>query len=190
MRRSSSGRFPPLEPAAQRLLRLTRSTTSQEASHADVFIQVGPVDSLAATNETPVCTFRASPMRQARKPSERHCNCPAISEIDGEIIIARPYALGQCQAMFIFRSTHAMTSATDLRFLPPVLRYVRSPNGGSRDCFPAVSVPAKPSLSVLLAPHATAPRLSPAITWFRVMPRGSARRGLKIGSGDQQSKSV
>jgi hypothetical protein len=153
-RRRSGGRFPPMEPPAQRLLRLTRSTTCQEASHANVFIEVGPVDPLAATDETPVGTLRRSPVRQTRKPSEWHCDGPAISEIHHQIIIACAYALGHCRCVFMLRSTHAMTSTTNLRFPSPTFRCVRSPSGRSRGCFPAVPAQAKTSLFPLLAPHA------------------------------------
>ena len=40
------------------------------------------MDSYAATNETPIGPLRWRPVRQARKPSQRHGNGPAIGKID------------------------------------------------------------------------------------------------------------
>ena len=46
------------------------------------------MDSYAATNETPIGPLRWRPVRQARKPSQRHGNGPAIGKIDDQRLIA------------------------------------------------------------------------------------------------------
>src|ERR1035441_3456741 len=108
-------RFPPLEPSPKRLLRLTRSTTRQETLHADVFIQIWPVDPLATGNETPVGPLRRCPVRQAWEPRKWHRDRPAIRKFRDQSIVAHTYAMGQCFPEFSPRSTHAMTS-TKSRF--------------------------------------------------------------------------
>src|SRR5450759_339834 len=89
-----AGRFTPLEPPAKRLLRLTRSATRQETFHADIFIQIRPVDPLATGNETQVGPFRRFPVCQTREPGEWHRDRPAIRKFRDQSIIAYAYALG------------------------------------------------------------------------------------------------
>jgi len=83
----------PLQPSAERLLRLTRSATRTETLHADIFIQIWPVDPLAARDQTPVGALLGRPMRQTREPGEWHCNGSAIRRVRDQSIIA--YALGK-----------------------------------------------------------------------------------------------
>lgn len=157
-----AGRFPTLEPPAKRLLRLTRSATSQETLHADIFIQIRPVDTLATGNETPVGPLRRCPMRQTRKPGEGHRNRPAIRKFRDQSIIAYTCALGLCVPKFSPRSTHAMTSTKRPRFPRPAVRYVQFPPGQSLGSSPSGPVPAKTSPFPLPARHARgAVRLDP-----------------------------
>src|ERR1019366_5746175 len=128
----SAGQFPPLEPPAKRLLRLTGSATRQETLHADIFIQIWPVDPLATGNETPVGPLRRCPVRQTREPREWHRDRPAICKFRDQSIIAHAYALGQCFPEFSPQSTHAMTSTRWPRSPRPVFRYVQFPSGRSR----------------------------------------------------------
>jgi hypothetical protein len=156
------GRFPPLEPPAERLLRLTRSATSQETLHADIFIQIRPVDPLATGNETPVGPLRRRPVRQTRKPGEWHRDCPAIRKFRDQSILAYSCALGLCIPKVSPRSTHAMTSTKRPRFPRPVFRSVQFPPGRNRGSSPSGPVPAKTSPFPLTARHARwAVRLDP-----------------------------
>src|ERR1017187_620312 len=150
----SAGQFPPLEPPAKRLLRLTRSATRQETLHADIFIQIWPVNPLATGNETPVGPLRRCPVRQTREPREWHRDRPAICKFRDQSIIAHAYALGQCFPEFSPQSTHAMTSTRWPRSPRPVFRYVQFPSGRSRGSSPNGPVPAKTWPFPLPARHA------------------------------------
>jgi hypothetical protein len=77
-----------MEPAPKGRLDLAGPTARQQAFHADILVQVRPMDSYAATNETPIGPLRWRPVRQARKPSQRHGNGPAIGKIDDQRLIA------------------------------------------------------------------------------------------------------
>ncbi len=54
----------------------------QEALHTDIFVQIRPVDSYPAADETPMGSFRRCPVRQAREPSQRHSDGPTVGKID------------------------------------------------------------------------------------------------------------
>jgi hypothetical protein len=95
VRVSLAGQSPLPEPPAKRLLRLAGFATRQETRHADIFIQLRPVDALATSNQTPVGALRWRPACQSREPSEGHRDRPAIREVNGQSIIAYAYALGQ-----------------------------------------------------------------------------------------------
>jgi hypothetical protein len=122
-----AGRFPPLEPPAKRLLRLTRPATRYETLHTDIFIQIWPVDPLATGNEPPVGPLRRCPVRQAGEPREWHRDRPAIRKFRDQSIIAHTYAQGQRFSEFSPRSTHAMTLTKKPRLPRPVFRYVQFP---------------------------------------------------------------
>src|ERR1035438_131943 len=148
------GQFPPLQPSAKRFLRLTRPATRQETLHADIFIQIWPVDPLATGNQTPVGPLRRCPMRQTREPPEWHRDCPAICEFCLQSVIAHIYALGQCFPEFSPQSTHAMTSTRKPRSPRPVLRYVQFPRGRCHGSSQNEPVPARTSPFPLPARHA------------------------------------
>src|ERR1019366_2950481 len=127
-----ASRFPPLEPPPKRILRLTRPAARQEALHADILIQIRPVDPFAASNETPVGALRSGPVCQTREPGEWHRDRSAIRKVHDHPIVAHTYGLAQCFSEFSSRSTHAMTSTNEPRFLRPIFRFVRFPPGRNR----------------------------------------------------------
>jgi hypothetical protein len=85
-----------LEPAAKGLLRFARATACQQTLHADIFVQVRPMDALAAGDETPVGSLRGRPVRQAREPREWHRDRPAVRKISYESVVAKTNVLSQC----------------------------------------------------------------------------------------------
>ncbi len=145
-RSSISCRFALLEPAAKRLLRFARSTACQKALYADIFIQLRPVDTLAAGNQTPVGPLRRRPVRQPREPCEWHRDRPAIGKLHDQRIFTQTYALGKCFPEFSARSTHAITSTREPRFPRPVFQYVQFPPCRSHGSSPNGPVPANTSL--------------------------------------------
>ncbi len=97
-----------LEPAPKGLLSLARPPACQEAFHANILVQVRPVDSHAAANKTPIGSLRRRPVRQAREPGQRRSDCSAIGKIDDQRLVARSHALSNCVPEFSSRNTHAM----------------------------------------------------------------------------------
>jgi hypothetical protein len=81
-----------LQPAPKRRLTLTRLTSRQQACHANIFIEVRPVDTHAAANKIPMNPLRRTPMRQTRGPCQRHGYGPAIGKIDAQRLLAHRHA--------------------------------------------------------------------------------------------------
>jgi hypothetical protein len=76
-----------LEPPAQRRLCFTRTPPRKKAFHADVFVQRGPVDALALTNESPMRPFRLATVRESRVPRQRDAEGPTIDKVDHQSIV-------------------------------------------------------------------------------------------------------
>src|SRR6266478_3046842 len=81
-----------------------RSATRQETIHADIFVQIRPVDPLATGNQTPVSPLRRCPVRQTREPRERNRDRSAIRKVGHQSIVAYAYAQGQRSYEFTPRS--------------------------------------------------------------------------------------
>jgi hypothetical protein len=133
-----------MEPAAKRLLRLTRSTAGQKALHADIFIQIRPVDPLATRDETPVGAFHSRPVCQTGEPGQWHGDGPTIRQVYNQRVIADTYTQGPCFPEFSSRNTHAI-SATSLSNRPISTR--PKPRLFSRRTGSSVPVPRACSLS-------------------------------------------
>jgi hypothetical protein len=52
-----------LQPSAKRALCLARRTASEKTGHAEIFVEIGPVNALTAADEAPVCAFARRAMR-------------------------------------------------------------------------------------------------------------------------------
>ena len=65
----------------------------KQALHADVLIQLGPVQALPLPDESPACSFRACTMREPRVPGEGNRNRPPIDEVHHERIVCERDAL-------------------------------------------------------------------------------------------------
>gem|GEM_PF-2436217 len=92
-----SARPATLEPPLQRFLTLSRRPTSEESLHADVFIEIRPMDSLAGSYEPPLAAFTRAPVGQARIPAQRYGHCSPIGQIDDKRITRNPD--GNCQRL-------------------------------------------------------------------------------------------
>jgi len=150
--RLSAGHFPPPEPPAKRLLPLTRSAASQDALHADIFIQIRPVDPLAACNETPVGALGGRPVCQARVPGEWRGDRPAIRKVTRASLLT-PTICASAPLNSIPEVRMPRPQPKKPRFPRPVFRCVRFPPGQSRGFSPNGPVPAKTSPLSFPAPH-------------------------------------
>jgi hypothetical protein len=63
------------------------STTGQQAGHAQVLVDVGPVDPFAVAKELPVLPFGWRRCGEARRPGERDLEAPTIDELDPDLAI-------------------------------------------------------------------------------------------------------
>src|ERR1019366_3387024 len=104
------------------------------AFHADILVQVRPVDSRAAANETPIASLRRCPVRQTREPGQRHGNRPTIVKVDDQRLVARTHALSERFPDLSSRSTHATPSP-----ITPRCRQ-REPQSAESPCEKAPSV--------------------------------------------------
>ncbi len=59
----------------------------QETCHAEIFIDIRPMDTLAVTKELPIRPLRGRGVEQARKPDERYADPSAIDQRHGELIL-------------------------------------------------------------------------------------------------------
>jgi hypothetical protein len=107
---TESGDLARIEPSAKRRLRLTGSAAREETLHADIFIQIRPMDALATRDQTPVGALLWSPMRQTGEPGEWRRDRSAIRKIQDQSIITYAYVLGQRLPELTPRNTHATTS--------------------------------------------------------------------------------
>ena len=81
VRGSGSTSLARIEPSPERLGSLPGPSPGQEAIHTDSFIEIRPVDPLAAPNQAPVPSLRCAPVRQSWEPNKRHSDRPAIGKI-------------------------------------------------------------------------------------------------------------
>jgi len=79
------GSFPSLEPAAKGVLRFARSAARQQAFHADVFIQIGPMNSIS--NPSPAISFIRRALLKSRIPSKWNSNRSAVTQIDDQAVV-------------------------------------------------------------------------------------------------------
>jgi hypothetical protein len=126
------------EPPSKRRLSLAGPPARQQAFHADILVQVRPVDPSAAANTTPIGSLGRCPVRQTWKPSQRYSNCPAIGKIHDQRLVARSHALSNRFPEFNSRSTHAMPSPITPRFPQQEPQSSESPCVQSRGSTPGV----------------------------------------------------
>jgi len=83
-----------LAAALHALLTLVNRFGHQQSTHGKVFVQLRPVDSDTAANQTPISQGLGAGIAQLREPLERHANSPAVLKIDDEIAFEDLYAKG------------------------------------------------------------------------------------------------
>jgi hypothetical protein len=79
--------LPRFEPPAQRCLRFARPSAGKKAFDTDVLIEVGPMNALSLTNESPIRAFRLVAMCESGAPRHRHRNRPTINKMDYERVL-------------------------------------------------------------------------------------------------------
>src|SRR5918992_2429991 len=77
----------------------------KHALNAEVFIDIRPVHSLTAPDETPVRAFGRGCLRQAPGPSERHADHPSVREVGGDLVLGDAHILNM--RIVASRSGHA-----------------------------------------------------------------------------------
>jgi hypothetical protein len=83
-----SARCPRIEPALERLLALTRRPTSQQVLHADVFINIRPVNSTPRADEAPALTLFHGGVGETRVPRQRRGDRATVRELDRQRVVA------------------------------------------------------------------------------------------------------
>jgi hypothetical protein len=71
-----------IQPALQGILAFAGWPAKQQAHHTEVFVQIGPMNPFAASDELPVIAFLGCTMHQAWVPCERYRDRPSVSEIN------------------------------------------------------------------------------------------------------------
>lgn len=61
----------------------------QETCHAEIFIDVGPVNALTITEELPVRPLRGRRVEQAREPDQRYTDSSAIDQSHCQLILGQ-----------------------------------------------------------------------------------------------------
>ncbi len=80
----------------------------EEVLDADVFVELGPMNSAPLADKPPIASFRGRSVKQPRIPGQRNGNRPAVGKLDDQIIVAEAYASGGDHAFFGARKTHTV----------------------------------------------------------------------------------
>ena len=76
------------QPFFERLLALARRLPREEPLHADVLVEIGPVDSFTVANEPPFFLFLRASMSEARIPGDRKQDRAAVAQIDCQRVVS------------------------------------------------------------------------------------------------------
>jgi len=79
-----------LEPALQRGLRFPGGPTGEEILDADVLIELGPMNPVAAADEPPVRALGDGAVRESGIPGQGNGECPTIHQVDDQRIVREP----------------------------------------------------------------------------------------------------
>lgn len=91
----SASRSAGVEPTLEGALCLGGRAAGKKASHANVFVEIGPVDAFAAPDQAPVHTLRGRAMGKTRVPGQGHADGSAVDEIDDQSLFRDRHALGK-----------------------------------------------------------------------------------------------
>jgi hypothetical protein len=59
----------------------------QQSLDADMFIQVGPLDRVSVTQETPILPLHVGSVEQAWIPGQRHLHAAAVRQLHAQVVI-------------------------------------------------------------------------------------------------------
>ena len=76
--------LPRFEPFFEGTLAFTGGLAGQNIFHADVLVQVRPVDAFAAADEPPLGAFARRAVQQARIPRERRGHGASVGQFQGQ----------------------------------------------------------------------------------------------------------
>ena len=88
------------EPFREGALCLAGGATGKKAGNADVFVQVGPVDTFAAPDQAPVRALRSCPICKTWVPGQRHADGSAIDKVDNQSFLCDDHLLSKCRPQF------------------------------------------------------------------------------------------
>jgi len=86
---------PFFEPTFQRRLTFAGRLAGQEIVHADVFIQVRPVDPASVADQSPVTALVGRAVRQTRIPNDGRGNLATVGQIDEHRLVVDLNACGR-----------------------------------------------------------------------------------------------
>jgi len=98
--------FRPLRPAGLSPVTFAGTMSRQQAGHADVLVEIGPMDPLTPADQSPVGALGRCPMGQARIPRQRHRHGTAVRKVDHECVLGDLRALRKGDAGLSRRSSH------------------------------------------------------------------------------------
>src|SRR4051812_11159335 len=78
---------PALDPSCERCLALARWSSRNQTFDGDVLVELGPVNPLAAADESPFRTLVVRAMSEPRIPRQRHGNRAAVAQVDGQSVV-------------------------------------------------------------------------------------------------------
>src|SRR5262249_12768245 len=76
-----------LQPLLQRPLALARRPSSKEPFNAEVFVEIGPMNSFSCTDHSQVIPLLSSSVGKPRIPGQRGGNCSAIRQFNGQLLV-------------------------------------------------------------------------------------------------------
>lgn len=75
------------KPLFQRRLAFAGGFPGKKVFDANVFVQVGPMNSLSLADQTPIAPLGNRSMRQPRIPCQGHSDRPPVGKLDGERVV-------------------------------------------------------------------------------------------------------
>lgn len=84
---------PSSQPSLERHLALGRAPTSQEILDGDVFVELGPVDPMAMTQQPPIGSLSRRTVGKAWIPSDRNRDVSSVEQFDHKAVVLNLNAL-------------------------------------------------------------------------------------------------
>ena len=87
--------LPSLEPVPKGFLALGGFAARQQALHANILVQLWPMNAFAVRYQSPILAFRERSVRQPGKPGERCCYSSTVLEINNQSLVADADAVSE-----------------------------------------------------------------------------------------------